>query len=290
VLPCWSADGTRVLTAISDSCWRSSSLLAASARALAARSLRAAAHPRLRLRAGGRAGPAAGAAERARSGSGSKPEGIQLVGLVLNRVHPWPGDSPAPADDPAQVARAERWLSDALAAADPELDAGACARALVGAARTQAALARRDSVVRRDSSARCHSKRMRCRAVPLFADDVHAPRGAWCESRARSSRCAALADSTSRALHAPDPRGRGAGAPRSRPAFKSSLSATRARATLLAALRAEEARLARARRIGSRGRPRRRARRRARRRLRTGWREARGSGDESARRDMAAEV
>jgi len=104
-------------------------------------------------------------------------EGIHLVGLVLNRVHPWPAPGAPPPDDAADAARAERWLADAIAGADRELDAAACARALVGAARAQAALARRDTVVRQQLERALPLEGDAFCAVPLFAEDVHALEG-----------------------------------------------------------------------------------------------------------------
>ncbi|MFI5314228.1 MAG: ArsA family ATPase [Myxococcota bacterium] len=104
-------------------------------------------------------------------------EGIHLAGLVLNRVHPWPGAGEPPADDPAEVAEAERWLADAIASADRELDAAACARALVGAARAQAALARRDAAVRQQLERSLPLEADALCSVPLFAEDVHAFEG-----------------------------------------------------------------------------------------------------------------
>jgi anion-transporting ArsA/GET3 family ATPase len=101
-------------------------------------------------------------------------EGIHLVGLVLNRVHEWPGAGAPPDDDPAQVRRAEEWLTQELAARDSQLDARAVAHALVDAARAQAALARRDTEVRHQLEAALPLEADALRAVPLFAEDVHA--------------------------------------------------------------------------------------------------------------------
>ncbi len=101
-------------------------------------------------------------------------EAIHLVGLVMNRVHPWPGAGEPPPDDPAEAAAAERWLANALAAADPGIDAAASARALVGAARAQAALARRDARVRAQLEAALPLEADALTQVPLFAEDVHA--------------------------------------------------------------------------------------------------------------------
>ena len=104
-------------------------------------------------------------------------EGIHLVGLVLNRVHPWPGAGEPPADDAGEAAQAERWLATALGAADPGLAAAPAASALVSAARAQAALARRDRSVRERLERALPLEGDAFRAVPLFADDVHAIEG-----------------------------------------------------------------------------------------------------------------
>jgi anion-transporting ArsA/GET3 family ATPase len=104
-------------------------------------------------------------------------EGIHLVGLVLNRAHVWPGEGAPPADDAAQAARAEEWLAGALATEDPALPAADCARALVGAARAQAALARRDTRVRQELEGALPLEADALRVVPLFADDVRGSAG-----------------------------------------------------------------------------------------------------------------
>jgi anion-transporting ArsA/GET3 family ATPase len=124
------------------------------------------------------AGPDLAQARRARAFSERlQAEGIHLIGLVLNRVHSWPGAGAPPADDPAEIERAERWLESQLAAVDPSLDSHISARELVGAARAQAALARRDSDVRRELEAALPLEADALRAVPLFAEDVHALEG-----------------------------------------------------------------------------------------------------------------
>jgi len=124
------------------------------------------------------AGPDLSQAKRAESfWERLQSEGIHLVGLVLNRVHPWPVAGDPPAEDPAAAERAQRWLAAALAAADPGLDAGNAAAALVSAARAQAALARRDAAVRERLERALPLEGDAFRAVPLFADDVHAIEG-----------------------------------------------------------------------------------------------------------------
>jgi len=123
-------------------------------------------------------GPDLAQARRARAFSERlQAEGIHLIGLVLNRVHAWPGAGEPPPDDPAEAERAERWLESQLAAADPGLDSQACARELVGAARAQAALVRRDSLVRRELEAALPLEADALRTVPLFSEDVHALEG-----------------------------------------------------------------------------------------------------------------
>jgi anion-transporting ArsA/GET3 family ATPase len=98
-------------------------------------------------------------------------EGIALVGLVLNRVHPWPGAGDPPPDDPSDAARAEEWLAEQLTGDR------ASAHALVAATRTQAALARRDASVRARLERALPLEADAVRAVPLFAGDVHALEG-----------------------------------------------------------------------------------------------------------------
>jgi anion-transporting ArsA/GET3 family ATPase len=100
-------------------------------------------------------------------------EGIQLAGLVLNRVHAWPGAGAAPADDAAEAERATEWLARAIGSRAPELDALGSARALVAATRAQAALARRDAGVRERLEQALPLEREAVRAVPLFSEDVH---------------------------------------------------------------------------------------------------------------------
>ena len=100
-------------------------------------------------------------------------EGIQLAGLVLNRVHTWPGAGAPPADDPRELARAIEWLTRAIGERAPDLDAAASARALVAATRAQAALARRDAAVRERLERALPLPPEAVRAVPLFSEDVH---------------------------------------------------------------------------------------------------------------------
>ena len=100
-------------------------------------------------------------------------EGIQLAGLVLNRVHIWPGAGVAPADDASEAERAVAWLARAIGARAPELDALGSARALVAATRAQAALARRDAGVREQLVKALPLAPEAVRAVPLFSEDVH---------------------------------------------------------------------------------------------------------------------
>jgi anion-transporting ArsA/GET3 family ATPase len=100
-------------------------------------------------------------------------EGIQLAGLVLNRVHTWPGPGAVPADDAGEAERAEAWLSQAIAARAADLDARGSARALVAATRAQAALARRDAGVRERLAKALPLSGGDVRVVPLFSEDVH---------------------------------------------------------------------------------------------------------------------
>ncbi len=100
-------------------------------------------------------------------------EGIQLAGLVLNRVHAWPGTGAPPEDDPREVERAIEWLARALGERAPDLDALVSARALVAATRTQAALTRRDALVRQRLEQALPLQAEAVRVVPLFSEDVH---------------------------------------------------------------------------------------------------------------------
>ena len=100
-------------------------------------------------------------------------EGIQLAGLVLNRVHTWPGAGAPPAYDPAEAERAIAWLTRELATLAPDIDAPGSARALVAATRAQAALARRDSAVRERLARALPLPPEAVREVPLFSEDVH---------------------------------------------------------------------------------------------------------------------
>ncbi len=100
-------------------------------------------------------------------------EGIQLAGLVLNRVHSWPGAGGAPADDADETERANAWLAQANGARAPDVDALGSARALVAATRGQAALARRDASVRERLERALPLSPEAVRAVPLFSEDVH---------------------------------------------------------------------------------------------------------------------
>lgn len=102
-----------------------------------------------------------------------KAEGIHLAGLVLNRVHVWPAAGTPPADDEAEAERAIAWLSAALHAQAPTLDAAGSARALVAATRAQAALARRDTGVLARLEAALPLERDAIRVIPLFSEDVH---------------------------------------------------------------------------------------------------------------------
>src|SRR5262249_17945669 len=66
------------------------------------------------------------------------------------------------------------WLAAELTAQDPGLPAAECARALVGAARAQAALARRDTRVQEELERALPLEADALRVVPLFADEVRA--------------------------------------------------------------------------------------------------------------------
>ena len=101
-------------------------------------------------------------------------EGIQLVGLVLNRVHAWPGRGEAPADDAAEAERAVDWLSRAIAARAPERrrDRQRARRSSPPRARRPRSRAATRACANGSRSA-LPLEPEAVRAVPLFSEDVH---------------------------------------------------------------------------------------------------------------------
>lgn len=121
------------------------------------------------------AGPDVEQARRARAFSQRlRIEGIRLVGLVVNRVHAWPGGGPAP--EPTQSARAAAlaWVETHLASQGPALARPQLAALLVETTSRLAGLARRDRAVREQLEAALALAVTQVREIPLFEEDVHA--------------------------------------------------------------------------------------------------------------------
>ena len=117
------------------------------------------------------AGPNADQVRRAeRFWSRLDEEKIRLVGLVLNRVHVWPGGSETPELSPDLSARARAWLERGLH--DPE-----GARGLFETVSRQASLARRDHAFASRLAGALPLPSEAIRTVPLMAEDVHAIEG-----------------------------------------------------------------------------------------------------------------
>ncbi len=117
------------------------------------------------------AGPNADQVRRAeRFWSRLDEEEIRLVGLVLNRVHVWPGGSETPELSPDLSARARAWLERGLD--DPE-----GARGLFETVSRQASLARRDHAFASRLAGALPLPSGAIRTVPLMAEDVHAIEG-----------------------------------------------------------------------------------------------------------------
>ena len=102
-------------------------------------------------------------------------EAIHLVGLVMNRVHPWPGAGAPPPDDPAErgARRSAGWRTRSRrrirASTPPPARARSSARPARrrrwrGATRASARSSRRALPLEADALTQ----------VPLFAEDVHA--------------------------------------------------------------------------------------------------------------------
>jgi anion-transporting ArsA/GET3 family ATPase len=101
-------------------------------------------------------------------------EGVQLLGLVVNRLRFWPGSDPIPdLDDPA-TERLTGWLAKTLASIDPPDEAERIARNLATTLTEQARLARRDREICEDLAESLALLPEAVRRIPLFAEDVHA--------------------------------------------------------------------------------------------------------------------
>ena len=98
--------------------------------------------------------------------------GVELVGLIANRVRTWPEGAP-PSEVRATPQDLER-LQEALARdAGPEFSGDTVARAAIGSAEGYAALVRRDQRALLRLRARIESAGRFWRAVPEFDRDVH---------------------------------------------------------------------------------------------------------------------
>ncbi|MEE9279342.1 MAG: ArsA-related P-loop ATPase [Myxococcota bacterium] len=102
-----------------------------------------------------------------------QPEGIHLVGSVLNRVHVWPGAAPPPRTSEAERRGAVDWLRKELAERGVAR-AGAAAEALAATAERHAALAWRDAEARGRLEEALPLGPGEIREIPLLAEDIHA--------------------------------------------------------------------------------------------------------------------
>lgn len=102
--------------------------------------------------------------------------GVPLAGLVVNRVHVWPGDEPTPNRVPAEDsdAAAEHALAAAFAQSEgPAFPAEAAARAAFAAADGYAAWVRADANSTAELTARVAQAGGFVRRVPELSGDVH---------------------------------------------------------------------------------------------------------------------
>jgi anion-transporting ArsA/GET3 family ATPase len=101
--------------------------------------------------------------------------GVPLAGVVVNRVHLWPGQPPTPHHVPeaGHEAEAREALARALAAADARLDADAAATAALSAADGYASWARADARTTAELAARVERAGGFVRRIPELAEDVH---------------------------------------------------------------------------------------------------------------------
>jgi anion-transporting ArsA/GET3 family ATPase len=100
-------------------------------------------------------------------------EHVHLDGLVLNRVRVWPDGNAIPTLDPPTLERAREWLTHGLEARGAVAEPKRVAQALLDAAARQAALARRDALVRARLEQHLPLGPERMRVIPLFDEDVH---------------------------------------------------------------------------------------------------------------------
>jgi hypothetical protein len=124
--------------------------------------------------------------------------GVPLAGVVVNRVHLWPGGDPTPrhVPEPERAADAVAALAAALAADDSSIDADAAARAALSAADGYAAWVRADAETTGELSARSARLGGFEQRLPELSGDVHDPAGldhvaSWLFGRAaRAARAA----------------------------------------------------------------------------------------------------
>jgi anion-transporting ArsA/GET3 family ATPase len=98
--------------------------------------------------------------------------GAPLAGVLVNRVHLWPGGVPPAAleEDPADLAALAGALADSC---DAEIPADRAARAALDAAKGYAALARRDARATRMLRELVEADESYWGRIPEFPDDVH---------------------------------------------------------------------------------------------------------------------
>lgn len=101
-------------------------------------------------------------------------EHIRLAGMVLNRVHVWPGGAPPPQLDADERQGSVDWLQTELEKRGFGPEPGPAAEALVAVADRHAALALRDAEVRGGLEASLPLEPDQIRQIPLFDEDVHA--------------------------------------------------------------------------------------------------------------------
>lgn len=101
-------------------------------------------------------------------------ERVRLVGLIVNRVHAWPGQGPPPRLDPEAITLEAEWLAKALAERAALADPAATARGLVEIAARQAALAARDTAAAERLAGSLPLSSEQVRVIHLFDEDVRA--------------------------------------------------------------------------------------------------------------------
>jgi anion-transporting ArsA/GET3 family ATPase len=98
---------------------------------------------------------------------------VPLAGVLVNRVHPWPGGG-APPECIAQEGDGEAELAAALGAGqEADFPARAAARAAVAAATGYAELVRRDARSTRSLRERTEARERHWGQIPEFAGDIH---------------------------------------------------------------------------------------------------------------------